>query len=162
LRVAWNATVGWPELRRRVQAKATASRRLTEGRLFQIWVRLNRRQPARYVARLEIHQPDAPPRVFEWPLELPDPTQYLAATLSLSATTAAPGDTLELTAHNTGPSPLSFGETYDLQRWREDGTGWEDVNREDFDLAVLVVELGPTAPADGARETRKQVAAPSG
>jgi hypothetical protein len=116
--------------------------RLTEGRLFQIWVRLNRRRPARHIARLEIHQPDAPSRVFEWPLELRDPTLYLAATLSLSATTAAPGDMLELTVHNTGPATLSFGETYDLQRWREDGTGWGYVNREDEDLMVSI-ELPP-------------------
>ena len=98
---------------------------LSEERLFQISVRPTRREPDRYVARLEIHQPDASPRVFEWPLELPDPSLFLAATLSLSAATAAPGDKLELTVHNTGRTPLSFGERYDLQRWREDGAGWE-------------------------------------
>jgi hypothetical protein len=125
-----------------VDRAAKAVGRLTQRMPFEIWVRLPRRQPARYVARLEIHQPDAPPRVFEWPVEVPDPTLPLAATLSLSATTAAPGDKLKLTAHNTGPTPLWLGETYYLQRWREDGTGWEDVNRDDYDLRHLI-ELPP-------------------
>ena len=117
--------------------------RLTEWTLFDLSVQLPRRAPARYVARLEIHQPDAPPRVFEWPVEVPDPTLPLEATLSLSAATAAPGDELELTIHNTGPTELLFGRPYDLQRWREDVTGWEEAPMEGgWPMDLLMVPPG--------------------
>jgi hypothetical protein len=123
-----------------VDRAAGAVGRLTERTLW-FSVQLPRRAPAGYVARLQIHQPDAPPRVFEWPVEVPDPTLPLSASLSLSAATAAPGDTLELTAHNTGPAWLALGEQYYLQRW-PDSTGWKDVRRGDGDLMHLI-ELPP-------------------
>jgi hypothetical protein len=110
---------------------------LTEGRLFELEIEMPDVVPARYVARLEINRPTRPPRVFEWPVEVPDPTLPVAAELEVSATRAAPGDTLELTVRNTGPTPIAFGETYEIERQREDGADWAFVPREGFDLMPL-------------------------
>ena len=121
---------------------------LTEGRRFELELSLPDVVPARYVARLEIHRPATPARVFEWPVEVPDPTLPVAAELELSATSAAPGDTLELTVRNTGPTPIAFGEGYVLERQGEDGR-WHHVPRADLILMPLyTVEPGGSHPLE--------------
>jgi hypothetical protein len=109
---------------------------LTEERLFELEIALPDVVPARYVARLEIHRPAIPPRVFEWPIEVPDPTLPATAELELSARTAAPGETLELTVRNTGRGQIAFGQDFELERYSEDG-GWRHVPREGLILMPL-------------------------
>jgi hypothetical protein len=102
--------------------------RLRADRSVALSVALPGDAPARYRQRLEILAPGGTPRVFEWDVEVPE--QRVAADLSLSAATAAPGATLHLTVHNTGPTALRFGVDYALQR-RD--ANWIDVDLTDPD-----------------------------
>jgi hypothetical protein len=131
-----------------VDHAAGAVGRLSKERFFELIVRVPPGEPARYVAGLEIHPPAAPPRVFEWPVEVPDPTLPVTAELELSAPFASPGDTLELTVRNTGPNPITFGEDYEVELRREDG-GWEDVVDKRFVLRIgHVLEPAESLPLE--------------
>jgi hypothetical protein len=136
---------------------------LTEGRPFELDLALPDVIPARYVARLEIHQPAFPTRVFDWPIEVPDPTLPVAAELTLSSTTALPGDRLELTVRNTGPTQLTFGMDWEIERRLDDG-GWVPVPREGIVLRPgLFLEPATSRPLEvrvprGGRPGRHRVA----
>jgi hypothetical protein len=120
-----------------IERSAQAIGRLTEWPMFEIAVQVPGVVPAGYVARLEIHGPEVPDRVFEWPVEVPDPSLAVAAELELSATFAAPGEALELTLRNTGPAPIAYGDGFELERRLEDGTGWRSVPHEGMELMIL-------------------------
>jgi hypothetical protein len=136
-------------------------------------IRVVRERHVRAEAIQEIHRPlfttrlpDTAPALYAFELVLQPsrgpheryvdyayvPPQRAAVGLTLDRTTAQPGETLQLTVENRGPSQLIYGVDYRLERWTGD---WQWLNRDEAFIAIAKGVL------PGRRE-RAEIRLPSG
>jgi hypothetical protein len=96
-------------------------------------VNLPRKAPAYYALELDFTREGR--RLDHYVSYVYVPPQRAAAALLLDRKVARPGETLELTIENRGPTPLEFGLAYRLERWRG---YWKWLNRDDAFISIAI------------------------
>jgi hypothetical protein len=145
---SWSLWEG-PEL---IERDEVSVETLRSGERVTLGILLPRRAPASYQLRLQVASPDGSAKSFLWPVEVPE--QRVEARLVAQPSRLRRGETFTATLHNDGPTEITAGEAFALERFA-DGD-WEDVDPFDGEN-VGWLAIGYVVAPGGSKDFQVQV-----